>query len=124
MLRKYVVLTAALLLCFCRSQETWGQVWDGGGPGDNWSFLQNWSPDAPLPNNGSANVVFGGITRLTPFVDVPWTINSLTFNSTAGPFNIGGNQLIIGAGGITNNDLDLQIINTPISLGLPQTWNT
>jgi T5SS/PEP-CTERM-associated repeat protein/autotransporter-associated beta strand protein len=109
-----------------------GQTWDGGGADNNWTTSANWNatltipPQVPPPNDGTANIVMAGTTRLTPRVDVDWDINSLTFNSTAGGFSISGDPgvlLGIGAGGITNNDTQLQFLLLPIALDASQTWS-
>ncbi|HEY2882999.1 MAG TPA: autotransporter domain-containing protein [Pirellulales bacterium] len=90
-------------------------TWDGGGADDNWTTDNNWNPDGAPANDGTADVIFGGTTRLTPNVDVDYSIHSLTFDSTASStFTIGGNQLSVGAGGITNNSPTEQIINNDI----------
>ena len=77
-------------------------------------------------NDGTADIRMAGTTRLTPRVDVDWDIDSLTFNNTAGAFSISGDpgvSLGIGAGGITNNDAQLQLLLLPIALNASQTWN-
>ncbi|HEV2968490.1 MAG TPA: autotransporter-associated beta strand repeat-containing protein, partial [Pirellulales bacterium] len=76
-------------------------------------------------NNGAANVIFGGTTRLTPSVDTnnPWSILSLAFNNTAGAFTIGGNPLTVGTGGITNNAANFETISDAITTNGSQIWN-
>src|SRR6266550_2914320 len=115
-----LIACAVLLLLFSRASA---QTWNGAGANDNWSTIANWIGSTPPANNGTANVIFAGATRLTPNVDAAWNINSLTFNNTSGLFTISGSGITIGAGGITNNDADLQTINSIINLGAPQTWN-
>jgi fibronectin-binding autotransporter adhesin len=117
-------LACALLITF----SSHAQTWDGGGLNNLWSNGLNWTgiPDNTAPvNNGTANVFFGGNVRLTPDMDAKWTINSLTFNNTASPFvlgSTGGFTLILEAGGIINNDNDLQTINTAVSVDASQSW--
>jgi hypothetical protein len=120
-------LYGAFLAC---RQSGAGETWDGGGANNNWTTAANWNSDglgrdsAP-PNDGTADIVMAGTTRLTPRVDVDWDINSLTFNSTAGGFSISGDlgvSLGIGAGGIENNDTQLQILLLPINLSESQNW--
>ena len=98
------------------------QTWDGGGTNNNWTTTTNWVGDLAPLNNGTANLAFGGVTRLTPNVDTPWAINSLSFNAGAGTFTIGGSTFTNGVGGITNNDADIQTINNTLTLGAAQTW--
>ncbi|MHC4503270.1 MAG: hypothetical protein ACYTFI_08200, partial [Planctomycetota bacterium] len=98
-------------------------TWDGGGADNNWSTGANWvgdvAPDPAVPDD----IVFAGATRLTPNVDVAWSVNSITFAATADTFTIGGAQLTIDAGGITNNDTDsTQTIDCTIDVAAAQTW--
>src|SRR4051812_16676795 len=74
-------------------------TWDGGGTTNNWNDAGNWPVTAP-PSDGTADIVFAGALRLTPNVEAPYSILSLSFNNTAGAFNIGGTTLTVGAGGI------------------------
>jgi T5SS/PEP-CTERM-associated repeat protein len=104
-----------------------GEIWDGGGANDNWTTAANWDvvghTVAPPPNNGTANVHFAGNEGTLPIVDVPYSINSLTFDSGSLSFIITGQELTIGAGGVTNNDNSNQIVFAPVKLAANQTWN-
>jgi autotransporter-associated beta strand protein len=108
-----------------------GETWDGGGANDNWSNGLNWNDAGmfkfPPPNNGTANIVMpsvGGLVQ-TPIVNVPYSINSLTFNNGDGRFVIlAAEELTIGAGGVTNNDADVQSVIGPVKLSADQTWTT
>lgn len=115
---------ALLLVPVARAAIT---TWDGGGADDNFSTAANWVSNVAPPNNGTADLVFAGSTRLTPSLNADYSVASLTFNNTAGAFtfsNTVGSALTIGAGGITNNDADTQTVNLDtISLGATQTWN-
>jgi hypothetical protein len=85
------------------------RTWDGGGVNNDWSTNNNWVFDVQPLNNATADLIFAGNTRLKPSVDTPWSVNSITFDNTAGAFNITGPQAItIGAGGIANDDADPQ----------------
>src|SRR5262249_32595033 len=89
-------------------------TWDGGGGVDaNWSTLANWSTDVAPPNDGTAAIVFSGATGLTPNVNANWDISGLSFGAGAGAFTVGGSQLTIEAGGVTNNSAPAQTINDP-----------
>ena len=115
-----------LLLALCLSASSRAAVftWDGGGTtNDNWSTAANWVGDVVPPNNGSADIIFAGSTRLSPNADANWSVTSLSFSAGAGAFQLGGNQLTIGGGGISNNSSITQMINDPIVLGAGQTWN-
>src|SRR5262245_39434689 len=96
-----------LLLAFCLLASSVSRAavftWDGGGANDNWSTAANWVGDVAPANNGSADVVFAGSTRLTPNVNANWDILSLSFAAGASAFTVGGSQLTIEGGGISNN---------------------
>src|SRR5262245_2955287 len=98
-------------------------TWSGRGADNNWSTSQNWTPLGAPANDGTANVIMAGAIRLTPNIDTPWSINSLTFNTSANAFTIGGSALTIGAGGIINQSSAVQTMNVPVVLGANQTWN-
>jgi fibronectin-binding autotransporter adhesin len=103
-----------------------GTTWDGGGGNNLWSTANNWNPNGVPANNGTASLAFAGTTRLTPDMDANWSINSLTFNSSAGAFTLsstGGFVLTIQGGGITNNSANTETINNAITLGTAQTWS-
>lgn len=116
-----------LLLAFCLSATSASRAavftWDGGGANDNWGTAANWVGDIGPPNDGSADVVFAGSARPTPNVNVSWDVLSLSFAAGASPFTLGGNQLTIEGGGVSNNSSSAQSINDPIVLGAAQTWN-
>jgi autotransporter-associated beta strand protein len=125
-LRASLALAAAFALCTSTFAATW--TWDGGAPGNQWNFNfgQNWNPDTLPANNGTADLIFGGTTRLAPDLNGNWSVNSVTFNNTAGQFDLtslGGSTLTVGAGGITNNDATTQVISHALTLSAPQTWN-
>ena len=103
------------------------QTWDGGGFNDNFNNATNWNPNVAPTNNGTANLIFAGTTRLTPLVNIPYDVNGVTFNNTAGAFNImtsGGSVLAVRGGGITNLDTDLQtFFLTPVTFGTGSSTN-
>ncbi len=72
-------------------------VWDGGHAAqDKWTLSQNWNPNGSIPaNDGTSNVVFAGSIRLTPDSNGDWNLNSVTFNSSAGAFTLGGGTLTL-----------------------------
>jgi hypothetical protein len=113
----------AAILLFLTVYPTSAQTWNGGGADNNWSTSQNWSPLGAPVNDGTANVILAGNIRLTSNIDTPWSINSLTFNNTAGAFTLGGSTLTIGAGGVVNLSGSAQTLNISVVLGADQTWN-
>ncbi|HEV8607331.1 MAG TPA: autotransporter-associated beta strand repeat-containing protein, partial [Tepidisphaeraceae bacterium] len=98
------------------------ETWDSGGADSNWGTALNWDTNLVPANNGAANIFFGTGAKLTPNVNVPWDVASVTFNSGAAAFSLGGSILTIRSGGITNNSANTQTIADPITLGAAQTW--
>ncbi len=86
-----------------------GDTWDGGGTDNNWGTGANWNPDGSPSPGSASDLYFGGNTRLSSvnnygaFDD----FRSITFNSSAGSFNITGNSLDI-FGKIENLSTNLQ----------------
>jgi fibronectin-binding autotransporter adhesin len=116
---RFVLIVILFLLVDSASAQTWN---GGSATTNNWTDGNNWIGLVAPANNGTANLIFGGATRLTPNVDVGYSINSITFNNTAGIFTIGGSTLAMGPGGITNNDADTQTINSSININATQNW--
>src|SRR4051812_18542639 len=96
------------------------QTWNGTGANNNWTTIGNWIGGGPA-HNGTANVHFGGSTRLSPNTDLPWSVNSITFEA-GGNFVLGGSNLTIQGGGITNNNAGGETIGNSMVLGASQTW--
>jgi T5SS/PEP-CTERM-associated repeat protein/autotransporter-associated beta strand protein len=81
------------------------------------------------PSLSHSDLAFPAVTGLvqTPIIDVPYSIGSLTFNSDGGNGRfviLGAAELTIGAGGIINNDADIQSVIGPVVLSANQSWNT
>ena len=99
------------------------RTWDGGGANNDWSTNANWSFDVQPLNNATADLIFAGTVRLAPSVDTAWNVASITFDNTAGAFNITGPQIVtIGAGGIANNDTEVEAITASVILGADQSF--
>lgn len=116
---------------FLRPCSVWGVPWPVQRPApstlgtaeadNNTSTGANWlGGAAPSAND---DLVFGGSLRLTPNQVAALTIGSLTFNSTAGAFTLGGAAYTINtSAGVTNNSTNTETINNAITLGIAQTW--
>lgn len=97
-------------------------TWDGLGANDNWNTGPNWVGNT-APTAG-ADIVFAGTKRTTVAVSSWGTaVNALTFASGAGAFSLNNQQIVTGAGGITNHSTKTQTINSRIGLSDHQTWN-
>jgi autotransporter-associated beta strand protein len=124
--RKYLLcgLLASLLAAGAAQGATY--TWSGGsGNNNNWSTHQNWQGQgqSSVPSNdGTADLIFQGTTRLSPFADAAWGLNSITFSANAGAFTIGGAQLTLRSG-VTNQSTLTQTIQNNIILSQAQTWN-
>src|SRR5690349_8193217 len=68
------------------------QTWSGLGPDNNWSTGANWVGGVAPASSPTTVVVFPCCPSrgLQPFVDAPWTINSIQLSSD---YNIGGQAL-------------------------------
>ncbi len=113
-------ILATTIAALVVSATVHAQTWDGGGANDNLVTAANWNPDGvPI---STADVIFGGNVRLTPNVSGAFTVNSLTFNNTAGAFVFGGGAtLSLRAGGLVSNDTTTQTLNNAVSFGVAAT---
>jgi fibronectin-binding autotransporter adhesin len=97
-------------------------TWSGGGSTDNFTDAANWvNGVAPTTNS---TFIFAGTTRLAPNNNLTLTgaDNTLTFDSTAGAFAVGGGAIRMGA--VTNNSSNLQTLNVSLRLNGTRTINT
>ncbi|HSY19584.1 MAG TPA: autotransporter-associated beta strand repeat-containing protein [Candidatus Acidoferrales bacterium] len=102
---------------------TVNDTWNGGGLNNNWSNSTNWV-GGTAPGFGYS-LIFGGVTRPTPVMDVSNNVYAVTFNNTASSFLItasGGSTLTL-TGGVTNNSPNSQTLSVPVVLGAPVTVN-
>ncbi len=100
-------------------------TWNGNSATtSDWTDSTNWTGGVPT-NDSTADVIFGGTNRLDSTVDTnnPWSIKSITFNNTAGAFEIQLNALQIDSGGITNNSTETETFDNDITVGASQSWN-
>ncbi|MDP1588116.1 MAG: autotransporter-associated beta strand repeat-containing protein [Prosthecobacter sp.] len=75
-------------------------TWDGGGADGNWSTAANWNPDG-APGATGNTLTFGGTAHLSAVNDIVTSLanGGITFDATAGSFNLGGNAIAIGTSG-------------------------
>jgi len=99
-------------------------IWSGGGANNNWSNATNWIGNAAPANNGTANILFAGSTRLAPNVNTNWNILGLSFSNNAGAFTLGGNPLTIQGLGINNNSASTETISNNLTLGNSATFGS
>ena len=93
-------------------------TWTGLGTGNNMRIGDNWN-SLTIPAVG-ADLVFAGSVRPNPNNNnsaVQGVFSSITFDSTATNFLITGVAALTFSNGITNNSVNTQTFNTPITLG-------
>lgn len=121
-----ILFMFGLLLVIGRLGAAATFTWDGGDTtNSNFAQANNWNPNGAPATNGSADLIFTGSVRLNPNAEAAYQLNSIAFASfaSANAFTIGGSQLTIGAGGITNSDADAETINNAIVLAAAQIWS-
>ncbi len=110
------ILATTIALLLAPSAFAVTETWDGGGGNNNFSTANNWvSNTAPVSDLVNTDLIFAGTVRLTPNVLPVFSVNSITFDNTAGAFTIGGSPLAVGAGGIVNNDTQTMAFSTAVS---------
>jgi hypothetical protein len=118
-------------------------LWTGAGAtfnNLNWTNSNNWSPSTP-PKALTSDIVLAGSQSngvgnppLAPEVNEPWTVRSLQLSMTPGapyhpfdnptwPAHLNGQEITLGAGGITNTSPFHQQINNPIRVAANQSWD-
>ncbi|MFH1496376.1 MAG: autotransporter-associated beta strand repeat-containing protein [Verrucomicrobiota bacterium] len=102
-------------------------TWDGGHGGQSrWTDNNNWNPNGAPANDGTADLIFAGTVRLTPETNGDWSINSITFSSTAGAFTLIGENVTLQGTSVThairNDDDQTQTINHALITAANQSW--
>jgi autotransporter-associated beta strand protein len=97
-------------------------TWTGNAGDGLIGTAGNWNP-SQMPASSDV-LIFGGTNSLLPQLVSNLTVDSITFNNTAGAFTLGGSaSYSMNANGVTNNSTSLETINNPIKLLFSQTWN-
>jgi autotransporter-associated beta strand protein len=100
-------------------------VWTGAGSSDdNWSTSANWGGVTPTAAGDCLS--FAGSTRLTPVMENNYTVNLLTFFSSAGSFVIGATEgkVMTLTGDVFQYSANPQTLNMPIVLSATRTITT
>jgi hypothetical protein len=79
-----VIAIAGWLLLAISGRDALAQTWTGAGADNNWSTGANWSGGVAPVSGATTAVIFGNSARTSPVVDVPWTVNSITFGTSPG----------------------------------------
>lgn len=106
--------TLTALLYIYSTVAVVSQTWDNDGGNFLWNTGTNWSGNA-VPG-GSANVIFGNVGVGSINVDTTPTLQSMTFNATAGAYTFNGSTITINnAGFISNASSQIQTFNNNIT---------
>jgi hypothetical protein len=92
------------------------RIWDGGATSNNWTAANNWSGNV-APSAGDDLIFPAGIADKTAdnnYADGT-NFNSITF--TGGGYNLRGNRIFLGIGGIIDSSGSSNQINNDIDLG-------
>src|SRR5688500_18368862 len=93
------------------------ETWDGGGSNDFVSTAANWLDNtAPVSSLTATDLIFTGPSA-SPNFTTDFSARSVTFNSAASSFQLGGTELTVGSGGIANNSTQTQEFGVSVSLG-------
>lgn len=101
------------------------EVWNGGGSDDNWSSNPNWA-SGYAPGLSGDSLTFSNTVRLTPNMETNYSVAGVTFDSSAGSFNIASannSALTLTSGGVVNNSANAQTVNVPIITSSAQSFN-
>jgi autotransporter-associated beta strand protein len=87
-------LTAVLLLALAPAARAQSYTWNRDA-NDSWNVAGNWNP-AVVPSGQGVAVVFGGVITAdrTVTLDSPVSVGSLTFQSTARSYTLGGSSTL------------------------------
>lgn len=109
-----MVAALAAVFGFAGVSRAADRIWTGQGTDGNWSTAGNWGGTAPVANDALA---FGGSARLANINDLAadLRLNSITFLSGAGAFNLSGNRIALG-GDITNRSTSVQTAGMSLAL--------
>ena len=96
------------------------EVWNGAGADNNFGTGLNWISQLP-PGYLGDDLTFAGTTRLNPNLETNYSVGSITFDSTAGSFNIGSTGgyalALVGSANVTNNSPNLETVSAPFASG-------
>jgi fibronectin-binding autotransporter adhesin len=93
------------------------QTWTGAGPDNNWSTGANWSGGVPPASSATTQLTFDFSPRPSPVVDLPWTVNRMTFSSA---YSLSGQAITLdGASPLITAGFTTVTIPNPIVLATP-----
>jgi fibronectin-binding autotransporter adhesin len=104
---------------------TANDVWNGVATDDLFGSNLNWT-NQTAPGLVGDSLTFAGTVRLTPSMNANYSLTGLTFDSTAGGFNIGtpNSSTLTLNGDLVNNSVNAQTLNVPVILSTAPNFNT
>ena len=119
--RRFLPWIAALLTFASASALATTYTWTGSAGDNNIATAGNWNPTA-VPASGDT-LIFSGAAGLTPRLSSTLSVSSLSFDTAASAFTLGGTgTYTTGTGGIANKSAFTQTINTAIALCANNSW--
>lgn len=106
--------TANIPLTVAAATMTWGASPATG----NWGTAGNW--DTGFSPGAGDFVYFDASSQLSPNLETGYSVDSVTFNSGAGSYTIGGSALTLTGSGVTNNSANAQTLNVAVVMGASQ----
>ena len=119
--------SAFLLLALSSTLPAFAQkTWDGGAGTGNWGDAANWQSDG-VP--GTVALTFDAALANGQFnvsLGTDRAASGLVFAAANGTnaFTLLGQALTVGAGGIVNQDTELQRFHSTVATGAAQTWDS
>ena len=95
-----------------------------GTSGNDWTTSANWQGDVAPPSSLTAtDLVFGNSASSFPSIDMPYSIDSLTFTSAAPSMTFDSGPLTMGTGGFIQDSASAENFSSvQVVLGAAQTW--
>ncbi len=122
---RYGRVAAAFLAVVVVANAAWASTWNGAGTTRYWTDANNWINGVPS-NTGFDSPQFQNSSNNLSIVDTynPWSVYGLIFSSGTFKYNLFGNALLIGPGGIYDVDNNYVTIANNITTNGNQNWYT
>ncbi len=123
---RWTLSRALVVACAIGSSQAATLTWTGAGNDNNILTGANWNTGNAPALSGDA-LIFTGSSWLLPTLSENRSVASLTFNSAASSFTLGGTGIytLTASGGIVNSSVsNVQTINNNLVFGTTQTWAT
>lgn len=122
-IHKKIATACCLGFVVAQAPLTAQSIWDGGGSDNIFITADNWQGNTAPTSGITTAVQFAGITQTTVDLNAAFQLQTLTFNSGAGAFTLGGAGLLtiqgLGnnfTGAVVNSSANLQTIGVNMTL--------